>query len=419
MKQGKHRKQLAVFVVLALLLLPASPVLAATGTREDISVSAGETHSMAIKSDGSLWGWGANYYGQLGDGSSAYDSQYTPVKILDNVAAVSAGYNHTMAIKSDGSLWAWGYNSSGQLGDGTYQERSAPVKIMDGVSAVSAGDSHTLALKTDGSVWAWGENDRGQIGSGSSTSAYPYYGSYEMSPVKVLDGAVSISAGDDHSLAVKADGSLWAWGYNLYGQLGDGTTTNQYTPVKVMDGVSSVSGGGYFTMIVKTDGTLWGCGYNESNELGDGTSSHRYTPVKIMDGVASVSAGWTHSMAIKTDGTLWAWGSNSEGKLGTGSSSYSFSYQSTPIQVMDNVAAVSAGYGHTLALKSDGTLWGWGDNYSGQLGTGPMGTTDSPVNIISGVKLPGLGGSTGSGSSRRSGTDPQPPSNRRLPESRR
>jgi len=232
-----------------------------------VSIAGGWYYSLAIKSDGTLWGWGDNQYGQLGDGTvTAYDDVYnkidnndksTPVKIMDSVSYVAAGVNSSFAVKTDGSLWAWGDNECGQLGDGkatTYDyegnkiennDKSAPIKIMENVICIASGN-HSCAVKSDGSLWAWGANTYGQLGDGTRTDRYE--------PVKIMDGVTSVAAAEAHSLARKADGSLWAWGYNYDGRIGDGTATTYYDginglanndrllPVKIMDGVKLSNG---------------------------------------------------------------------------------------------------------------------------------------------------------------------------------
>jgi hypothetical protein len=156
---------------------------------------------------------------------------------------ISADAVYTTAVKTDGSLWAWGLGSFGKLGDGTTEARHAPVKVMDGVASVSASLQHTMAVKTDGSLWAWGLNNNGQLGDGTETS----WDSSQLSPVKVMDGAVTVSSRDNHTMAVKTDGSLWAWGANYNGELGDGTRTERASPVKIMDGVLLPTGAGAVT----------------------------------------------------------------------------------------------------------------------------------------------------------------------------
>jgi len=192
-------------------------------------LAAGGTHSLALRADGTVWAWGWNDQGQLGDGTDT--DRHTPVRVrgLTDVVAVAAGRAHSLALRADGTVWAWGSNEDGELGDGTDTDRHTPVKVpgLSDVVAVAARDWHSLALRADGTVWAWGNNRFGQLGDGTDTDRH--------TPVKVpgLTDVVAVAAGEYHSLALRADGTVWAWGRNGYGQLGDGTTTHRHTPVKV------------------------------------------------------------------------------------------------------------------------------------------------------------------------------------------
>ena len=329
------------------------------------AAGAGRIHNLAIKTDGSLWAWGSNEYGQLGDGTNT--TRLNPVKVMDNVAVVSAGSSHNLAVKTDGSLWVWGYNNQGQLGDGTTTNRNVPVKIMDNAKAVSAGISHSFAIKTDGSLWVWGDNMHRQLGVGTDEKGV-------ITPVKMMDDVAFISAGAYHNLAVKTDRSLWTWGANDYGRLGTGEDKSEPVPVKIMDDVIKIAAGDEHSLAVKADGSLWAWGRNTWGALGDSTTISKNAPAKIMEDVADVAAA-SHSMALKTDGSLWVWGANGVGQLGDGS----YRSKTTPAKIMDSVAAISAGRAvresRSFAIKSDGSLWIWGENSNGRTGDGTINTS--------------------------------------------
>jgi alpha-tubulin suppressor-like RCC1 family protein len=354
-------------------------------------VTAGGAHTCAIKQDGSLWCWGYNWNGQLGDGT--YGSKKTPIQIMSSgVSSIALGVSHTCAIKTDGSLWCWGYNLFGRLGDGTDQSKSSPVQIISsGVVSVALGGAHTCAIKQDGSLWCWGANVNGQLGDGTYSN--------NSTPVQIMSsGVVAVALGGDHTCAIKQDGSLWCWGDNYYGQIGDGTRTSKGTPVQIMSsGVVAVALGGAHTCAIKQDGSLWCWGWNWRGQLGDGSGgsydydAHRSTPVQIMSsGVVAVALagyypsslipeGGYHTCAIKTDGSLWCWGGNYYGQLGDGTNES----KNTPVQIMSSgVSSVALGGYHTCAIKQDGSLWCWGRNSSGQLGDGTNINKSTPVRVI-------------------------------------
>ena len=342
-----------------------------------VQVSLGGYHSAAITADGSLYIWGDNFCGQLGDGT--HTDKTTPVKIMDNVASVSLGGLRSAAITTDGSLYTWGSNG-GLIGDGTTEVKSTPVKIMDNVASVSLGDYHSAAITTDGSLYTWGDNEYGQLGDGTTED--------KSTPVKIMDNVASVSLGDEHSAAITTDGSLYTWGYNLFGQLGDGESgfdengdeLISTVPIKIMDNAASVSLGWYHSAAITTDGSLYTWGRNYEGQLGDGTATKSSTPVKIMDNVASVSLGYKHSAAITTDGSLYTWGDNYYGQLGNGTAGYTDKL--TPVKIMDNVASVSLEYEHSAAITIDGSLYTWGDNGWGQLGDGTTEDKLVPTKII-------------------------------------
>lgn len=283
------------------------------------AISSGLSHIIALKNDGTVWGWGSNYYGELGKGTENDISTSIPVQVnaLNNVIAISSGFNHTIALKGDGTVWAWGQNNFGQLGDGVNINRSIPVQVsgLSGIIAISTLNNHTLALKNDGTVWAWGENDYGQLGDGTNiNSSKPVL-------VKGLSGKIKeISAGEHHSVVLKEDGTIWSWGSNFYNQLGDGTNINRSTPVQAVgvSNISDISAGAEYTASLKKDGTVWGMGDNRFGQLGDGTKDMRSTPVQVtgLSNIKSIFTSYQSVFAIAKDNTVWGWGEDCSNTLG-------------------------------------------------------------------------------------------------------
>jgi alpha-tubulin suppressor-like RCC1 family protein len=351
-----------------------------TGPVASAAVAAGGSHSLALRDDGTVWAWGYNFNGQLGDGTTTQRSTPVSLNALTGVSAIAVGTNHSLALRSDGTVWAWGSNFNGQLGDGTTTQRTVPTQVsgLTGVTAIAAGVSHSLALKSDGSVWAWGYNINGQLGDGSTTQRTV------PTQVSSLSAVAGIGAGSSHSLAVKVDGSVWTWGLNSSGQLGDGTTTQRTAPVQVsgLAGVSAAAGGATHSLGVKTDGSVWAWGSNLYGQLGDGTTiGQQLTPVQavLTPAAAGGDGGGSHSLARAGDGSVWAWGVNTTGQLGDGTTTL----RRSPVQVsgLVGVAHVSAGSNHSLAVTSDGTLWAWGDNTYGKLGDGTTAQRNTPVKV--------------------------------------
>ena len=256
------------------------------------------------------------------------------------------------------------------------ESNGSGIDYNGGSTFIIGSESITLYAKWHVlSLWATGWNSYGQLGDGTTYS--------KSSPVKVMEGVEAVAAGYYHTMIIKDDGSLWATGVNWYGQLGDGTTSDKSSPVKVMEGVEAVAAGYSHTMIIKNDGSLWATGANFSGQLGDGTTyNSRSSPVKVMEDVKAVSAGYDHTMIIKNDGSLWVTGGNYDGQLGDGTT-YS---RSSPVKVMDNVKAVSAGGYHTMIIKNDGSLWATGYNAYGELGDGTTSDKSSPVKVMDNVE---------------------------------
>jgi alpha-tubulin suppressor-like RCC1 family protein len=339
------------------LVSRSSPVQVFGGGVDWKQVSGGASNSAAIKTDGTLWTWGRNANGQIGDNtSSTRSSPVTTTGGGTNWQQVSAGLNSffTSAIKTDGTLWTWGQNTFGALGDGTSTVRSSPVTTTGGGTnwrQVSGGQYHCAAIKTDGTLWAWGRNASGQLGTSTATSI-------NTSPITTSGGGSTwkqVASGANHTAAIKTDGTLWTWGENTFGTLGDGTASSRSSPVTTSGGGTNwkqVACGNGHTAAVKTDGTLWTWGYNQFFRLGDGTSSDRSSPVTTTGGGTNwkqVAAGNFHTVAIKTDGTLWSCGYNATGCLGDNTSS-SRSSLVQPVGAYNNWKQVAAGGQHTMGI---------------------------------------------------------------------
>jgi len=340
--------------------------------------------------EGNLFTWGRNTNGQLGINNT--NTRCTPVTTSTGganwkqVACAGAG-NHTAAIKTDGTLWTWGRGTEGQLGDNTAVSTSTPVQTFTTSTnwkQVSCGTNFTSAIKTDGTLWTWGINSAGELGVNNLTSP-------RCTPVTTFTGGTNwkqVACGGNHTAAIKTDGTLWTWGGNAtFGQLGDNTATDRSTPVQVFGSATNwkqVASGSVHTAAIKTDGTLWTWGYNFYGQLGINNTNTRCTPVQVFGSATNwkqVACGGNHTAAIKTDGTLWTWGRNSNGQLGTGGAD-----KPTPVQVasVTNWKQVSCSNLNTAAIKTDGTLWTWGVNSYGQLGVNDTTQRNTPVTTFAG-----------------------------------
>ena len=320
--------------------------------------TAGSGYSLALKSDGTVWACGDNQVAQLvrAPGDALVDTVPRRVIGIDNVksvaasgsnlalkndgtvwewgvfrlrvlfeegtaAAVASGGTHNLALAQDGAVWAWGTNTEGQLGNGTLVESTVPVQVvgLDQVKAIAAGSYFSVALKSDGTVWTWGSGNDGQLGNGHLGR-----GVHSAIPVQVLglSRIIGIAAGSGHCLAVRSDGSLWAWGRNKDGQLGNGDSVSSAVPVQVMglDGVIAVAAGQGHSLAVNGNGTVWAWGDNRYGQLGDGTHNNSLIPVQVADieGVIGLGGGQYHSIALTSCGDIWAWGRNRQGQLGDG-----------------------------------------------------------------------------------------------------
>lgn len=430
-----------------------------------VAISAGANHNLALKEDGSLWTWGDNQFGQLGVGKSPAALPYSRTPVLISrpsglppevkFISIAAGGYHTLARASDGSLWAWGRNQEGQLGNGTNSGNAiaggaaihtSPIRVSLPVSSTStptqivkiaAGLYHSLALAADNTVWAWGDNTYGQLGdktnvmrnkpvqvlyqspSTTTTTSGWLSGISSISIPIPLPGIVDIAAGSYHNIARQGaiNSTLWAWGANGEGQLGDGTTSNRFGAVQVISEGAvgyfkqavSIAAGGAHSLAMKPasdgTGTVWAWGRSLEGQLGNGSGvvsrSYSAQPVQVkvpslgviepqqLLGAVAIAAGQKHSMAIINGdffiGAMVAWGSNEFGQLGTGTSTGLSAAGGPPNSVIlatlvidlddstrffINTKAIADGANHTLVLKSDGTVFAWGDNSVGQIGEG-------------------------------------------------
>lgn len=364
---------IAIFFLFITDKLPASTIP---------QISGGGYHSLALKSDGIVWAWGRNNFGQLGNGKHHKENTPVQVKNLEDVTAIASGTWHSMALKSDGTVWTWGRNNYGQIGDGTFKNRKTPVQVKDltNIVAIAGGYLHSLALKSDGTVWAWGSNWSGQLGNEAIVGASEV-------PIQVnsLSNISAITCGGDHSLAIRSsDGTIWTWGNNYYGQLGNGSNTNSTAPALVngLSSVSKVSGGYIHSLALVSDGTVWTWGNNRYGQLGDGsTIEERRTPVQVIDidNITNISTKGWHSLALDSEGKVFSWGNNSNGQLGDGT----YSERNIPVNVegLEDIVDIGSGWQHSLALKSDGTIWTWGDNRFGQLGDGTYKDRKIPAQV--------------------------------------
>ncbi|MFD4318586.1 RCC1 domain-containing protein [Streptomyces sp. NPDC058548] len=336
--------------------------------------------------------WGLNIGAQLGNGSTL--DQTTPGSVAGvargDVRELSAGgfnsnLSFALALLDDGTVLSWGGNTSGQLGDGTTTQRGFPATVagLSGVSAISAaGGPFALAVR-GGRVLAWGTNAYGQLGNGFTT---PDTAGLATRPVAVqsLNKVKDVSAGCEHSVALREDGTVWTWGRNQFGQLGNGTDVDRNTPQKVpgLDDVVAVTTGCLHTLALTAGGTVKGWGHNGSGQLGDDSTEHRKVPVDVrhLDGVTKVFAGAYQSYALLDDGTVRAWGNNSNGQLGDGSTVN----RTTPVPVpgLSDVQEMAGGWVHTLAVLSDQSVLAWGNNSNGQLGNGTTDSSPTPVTAL-------------------------------------
>lgn len=324
-----------------------------------------------------------------------------------DVTMIREGAAHTIFLKSDGTVWTAGQNNYGELGIGSHVYKVAPNQVhgpgdvgyLTGITAVAGGNEMSVALKNDGTVWTWGLNYHGSLGDGSSSDSSTPVQVHGPGDVGFLTGITAISSAGSQVLALKNDGTVWAWGFNLFGMLGDGTTSDSNVPVQVhgvgdvgfLTGVSAVASGSFVSMALKSDGTVYMWGHGAQGQMGNGSNSDSHVPVQVhgvgnvgfLTGITAIDASYEEGFAVKSDGTLYGWGYNFYGILGDNTTTN----RNVPVQVhgpgnvgfLTNVIDVASGIYQTTALKSDGTVWTWGQNFDAQLGDGT--TTNSPVPV--------------------------------------
>lgn len=360
------------------------------GTDTDwVQAVAGGTHTLARRRNGTLWAWGENYSGQCGvtAGTSGV-STMVPVQVGTDSDwfAISAGAFHSLGIRQNGSLWAWGKDDFGQcLGTGNLVEHRTPVRVGTASNwvSVTAGSYHSLGLRADGTLWAWGDDNAGELGVGRLAAA-------PQQQVATATNWSQVSAASGHTVALRTDGTIWSWGYNPGGEIGTTTLTLNTVSEPLRVGSLTtwvrIAAGMRHTAAIRADSTLWLWGANDRGQLGEALTTanyYRYAPAQLAMGQkwTYVACGASSTFAVRADGTLWAWGENPRSQLGLGPQAASTSsfFQPQQIGTAGNWASVAVGSGHTLALRTDGTLWAWGYNNSGQVGNGIYGTLGNDV----------------------------------------
>jgi alpha-tubulin suppressor-like RCC1 family protein len=350
-----------------------------------IAVAAGEKHTCFLFVDGTADCWGSNSSGQIGDRSATNRLVPTAVANLTDAIGITAGGEHTCALRSDGTARCWGSDYSGQLGDGRNVNESKPVPLVGlsggvGGVRVSVGASHVCALRADGTARCWGFNFFGQLGDGTTDDkAVP-------SEVNGLTQANWISAGGSHSCAILSDGTVHCWGLNATGQLGDNTTTNRPAPVIASvnyNNYTQVSAGGAHTCARTANGSIYCWGKNDQGQLGVGGTANASTPSSIGGfGIVSVSAGGSHSCSFDFNGKAQCWGSNSDGQIGQDPTVNPQYLTPTPVIGSDLFATdMALGDAHSCVASADGRVKCWGRNLNGQLGTGNTSSTFTPTAV--------------------------------------
>ncbi len=383
-----------LWAVITIFILSWSGPVAAAVNDKIAAVTAGSWHSLALGMDGTLWAWGDNHFGQLGQGQTADRLRPARVPGGSGWKAIVAGEDFTLGLKTDGTLWAWGTNGYGQLGLGFADADSHPTPTQVGADtwkAVAAGVYHALAIRADGTLWTWGYNYYGQLGLADEDTI----DRWAPTQVGTFSDWTAVAGGTYHSLGLRG-GTLWGWGDNRFGQLGmgPGDTDERYIPDQVGKARDwTVIAAGEFHSLGIRSGTLWAWGDNYFGELGLGASiGQQEYPGQVGSATdwTAISAGFTHSLGLR-GGSLYAWGWDFFGQLGLGNNASIYQYIPAQVGQSSNWAAVAARADRSLALGGDGSLWAWGLNDYGELGLGDTTDRHSPVQVkFTSPTLPGL-----------------------------
>jgi alpha-tubulin suppressor-like RCC1 family protein len=335
-------------------------------------------HNVGIQTNGTLWAWGYNMDGQVGDGTTINKTVPTQIGMASNWKMVTAHFNNSFAVKTNGTLWGWGGNTDGQLGDGTIIGKNVPTQIgtANNWSSVSVGFAHTLAIKTNGTLWAWGSNSFGRLGNGTNNN--------QLLPIQIGTDVdwVKIVACSIGSIGLKSDGTLWGWGI-LNGM--SSTSVSVPTQIGTATNWKDMSSTYRHAVAIKTDGTIWAWGNNGNGELGNGnnlspSTNYTITQIGTSNNWKFIAAGANYTMGIKNNGTLWAWGENTFGQYGNNTVVDSY----IPIQVgtLTNWRSINLGIVHTSGFKiTDDRLWIWGDDNQDVLGNGTNSNSLIPFTI--------------------------------------
>lgn len=382
--------RVTAFVLVVSLVLIATAQASVVDTRP-AAAFLGDSNCYIIRNDGSMWAWGNNNNGQLGDGTAI--NRYAPVLIMNHsdllggnftgVTDLKSGLGYTLALKEDGTVWSAGANDFGELGDPGRVDKYVfgQVPNVSAIAKISAGESHAMAMSNDGTVWTWGENSFGQLGNGSNAVT--------RGPVHLnsLSNIRSIAAGSGHSVATRGI-ETYAWGDNKYGQLGDNSTKRKHAPVLVpIKDVADVAAGDYHTLALMDDSTVMAWGGNDYGQLGNSKVSVNGStlPVQVdrLRNVKQIAASGRYSMALKYDKTVWAWGYNGNGVLGNWTADDNRHPEPEQIKGLYDIVSIQATPTGCLAIDIYGNVWAWGDNNNGQLGDGTRISRYAPFPWIS------------------------------------